>query len=65
VCTFQPTYLFIYVFIGRWLVSSLGLMAQHDFSFIKGVMIGGGIIDPTTFDLLRKKMPSAFVSLVS
>jgi acyl-coenzyme A synthetase/AMP-(fatty) acid ligase len=60
---FQPTHLFLYPLFASWLVRSLEL-AQHDFSFIKVVMIGGGTIDPTTFDLLKKHMPSTFVSLV-
>jgi hypothetical protein len=60
---FQPTHVILYPLFASWLVRSLEL-AQHDFSFIKVVMIGGGTIDPTTFDLLKKHMPSTFVSLV-
>lgn len=60
---FQPTALFLYPYVASWLARSPQL-AQHDFSFIKQVIVGGAVIDPTTIDLLKRNLPSAFVTLV-
>jgi len=60
----QPTNVFLYPYIAGWFARCEEL-SQHDFSFIKQIMLGGSVIDPTTMELLEKAIPGTFLNLVN
>ncbi|XP_059478321.1 uncharacterized protein LOC132198347 [Neocloeon triangulifer] len=60
---FKPRKVFLYPYVMSWLAKSPEL-DKHDFSFLKGISLGGSVVDPTTLDLLEKKFPHADCNIV-
>jgi len=46
----------MYPFVATWFARCAELK-DVDLSFMKVITVGGGILDPTTADLLKKKIP--------
>ncbi|XP_059484665.1 uncharacterized protein LOC132202040 [Neocloeon triangulifer] len=55
---FKPGNCLMYPFVATWFARCEEL-AQTDLSFVKIITVGGGVLDPTTAELLSKKMPCA------
>ncbi|XP_059488001.1 uncharacterized protein LOC132203868 [Neocloeon triangulifer] len=50
-----------YPYIGSWFVRILET-TKHDFSFIKEISFGGGVLDTTTFHILKKYLPNVAIN---
>ncbi|XP_059478324.1 uncharacterized protein LOC132198350 [Neocloeon triangulifer] len=60
---FKPRQVLLYPYVMSWLAKSPEL-DKHDFSFLKGISLGGSVVDPTTLELLEKKFPNAYCNIV-
>ncbi|XP_065340223.1 uncharacterized protein LOC135939661 isoform X2 [Cloeon dipterum] len=61
VLKYKPKKMSLYPYISSWLARSSELQ-KHDFSFMKEIMLGGSVMDPTTMRLLQKGFPNAEIN---
>ncbi|XP_065341380.1 uncharacterized protein LOC135940436 [Cloeon dipterum] len=59
---FKPRKTFLYPYISGWLARSPELQ-KHDFSFLKEIMLGGSVMDPTTMRLLQQAFPHSVIRM--
>lgn len=60
----QPGNSLMYPFVATWFARCADLDGV-DLSFMKIITVGGGVLDPTTAELLKKKIPHIKIVRVS